>query len=366
MRKDLRLIMRMFLTSLLVVVLLGISTAAASPTVATIGRKKYTSLEAAVQAVKKGQTIKLAKNIRMDDYFNLYLDKKVAYTIDLNKKKIIFKESKSNPYQVCINKGKVTIKNGTIIGKIRVDKGAILKIVSGNCRGLENYGTITIANATIQNKNMTTDVIENSGKLTIKKAKITSYGGYLIRNKEGAKFTIKNGTYKKAVDDSSALIWNSGVVNISGGKFYGRHSVHEPCMITNIEKGKVTISGGVFINPSYNETSYEPTDGAGYISNNGKLTIKGGRFTSTKNARAIFSNGEVLIQGGIIESTAPAPVTEYEENWPAVVTITGGSLKITGGTIRHANGKVLDVWSNATANVEKATLEGACIGWPNE
>lgn len=50
-----------FLTMFLLVFLLGLNVCAASP-VAQIGSKKYSSLEKAISAVKKGQTITLKKN----------------------------------------------------------------------------------------------------------------------------------------------------------------------------------------------------------------------------------------------------------------------------------------------------------------
>ncbi len=69
---------------------ISIPVSAASP-VAKIGSKNFRSLESALKSVKKGQTIKLLKNVTLKN--ELTFTKNVKYTLNLNNKTIKSKYS---------------------------------------------------------------------------------------------------------------------------------------------------------------------------------------------------------------------------------------------------------------------------------
>jgi hypothetical protein len=71
----------------LFVILISGLTFAASPE-AAIGKTKYETLEKALNAVKKGETIRLLKNIRCDEGKFYELRKNTSYSIDFSTFKI--------------------------------------------------------------------------------------------------------------------------------------------------------------------------------------------------------------------------------------------------------------------------------------
>ena len=96
--------------SLLLMLLLAMSVTvnAASKAVATIGNKKYASLEKALKAVKNNETIVLRANVNSAK--NIIIDRRKKFVLDLNKKTI----SLSGDYIFQVRNGTVTLKNGYI------------------------------------------------------------------------------------------------------------------------------------------------------------------------------------------------------------------------------------------------------------
>ena len=102
----------LFVCILLLTMLLSMTAFAAKgdKSAASIGSKRYPSLEAAVKAVKKGQTIKVTKDITVSD--TLTVNKpKVNFTIDFGKHRYKYTGS---DYAIRLNKGTVTIKNAKV------------------------------------------------------------------------------------------------------------------------------------------------------------------------------------------------------------------------------------------------------------
>lgn len=305
----------MFLCTLLLTVMLGMTAFASTgkKTAATIGNKQYTSLEAAVKAVKKGQTIKVTKNITASDTLKISKSK-VNFTIDFGKKTYKYT---GDDYAIRVNKGNVTIKNAKMTvskGKgIYVKKGASLTISSGTFTGQGASNT--------WEKILDKGIFYNNGTMNVK-------GG-----------TVKAG--------KNAAIHNRGTLKITGGTFStslalkdNADSVSSGALILNyLNNGKVTITGGTF------------KAEVNVLFNGGSLTITGGTFTSGKVSALCNSHATAKINGGTFTSKG---------DWATVLSVSDdmGKSKVTieKGTFTAAN-MVLECWGNSTVTINGGTFK---------
>lgn len=209
---------------------------------ASIGSKRYPSLEAAVKAVKKGQTIKVTKDITVSDTLT-FNKPKVNFTIDFGKHRYKYTGS---DYAIRPNKGTVTIKNA----KVTALKGKALYIKSGV--------SVTIASGAFTGSGSS-----DSWEEILDKGLFYNCGT----------LTVKGGTFKAG---KNAAVHNKGVLKISKGTFSTSLPLkndEEPtssgALILNYkDKGRITVSGGTF------------TAAVNVFFNGGSLTIKDGTFTS--------------------------------------------------------------------------------------
>lgn len=305
----------LFICTLLLTGMLGMTAFAATSknTAATIGSKKYTSLEAAVKAVKKGQTIKVTKSISTSETLTINKSK-VNFTIDFGKKSYKYT---GKDYAVRLNKGTVTIKNA----KMTVSNGKALYVKKGAAATVSS-GTFT-GNGTSKTWEEILDkgIFYNCGTLNIK-------GG-----------TVKAG--------KNAAIHNLGTLKITGGTFKSSlslkdnaDSVSSGALILNyLNNGKITITGGTF------------TADVNVIYNGGSLTVKGGTFTSGKVSALLNSHATAVISGGTFKSNGDwATVLNYSDDM--------GKSKVTikKGTFTAAN-MVLECWGSSTVTINGGTFK---------
>lgn len=202
-----------FLLTLIFTVILSMNVSAAS-TEAKIGNKSYSSLQAAFNAVKNGQTVKLQKNLTIETGKKITAKKNVSFTLDLNGKTIKTGEydwSKDGGY-IVLEKGSMTVKNGTVTGGwamswvgngIYVKKGATLIVQSkAVCGGIENCGTVKLqkgtidiicnedSNISVTGGSITGELVSYGGKVTIEDVKMT--GRLCVQE---ATLLIKGGTF---------------------------------------------------------------------------------------------------------------------------------------------------------------------------
>lgn len=307
--------MILFTCILLLTAMLGMTSfaAASQKTAAAIGSKQYTSLDAAVKAVKKGQTIKVTKNITTSD--TLAINKsKVSFTIDFGKKTYKYT---GKDYAIRLNKGNVTIKNA----KMTVSTGKALYVKSGASATVSS-GTFTgNGNSSTWDKIMDRGLFYNCGTLTVK-------GG-----------TIKAG--------KNAAVHNKGTLKVTGGTFSSSlplkdnsYPVDSGALLLNYkEKGKITVSGGTF------------TANVNVFFNGGSLTIKGGTFTSAKGSALWNTHAAVTISGGTFVSKG---------DWATVLNTSDdlgkGKITIKKGTFTAAN-MVLESWGSSTMTINGGTFK---------
>lgn len=302
--------------------MLGMTAQAASKTVATIGSKKYTSLEQAFKAVKNGQTIKLMANVKTGKTF--VLNRNVKVTLNLNKYKItstdssVTMDAEKIAGVIRVKKGTLILKNGTVAGDcVKVEKGAKLTVQSGTYYQIVNLGTTAINNATITNKKYA-GILQFGGKLTVKKATVKSNGHavYVI----GGTAVINGGTFGKVKNSEHyPVVWveKAGILRVNGGTFNG---------------GTATWA----------------------LANEGKTTINGGTFKAASKD-TVVTDSTLTIKGGKLQNTSSDCVALYCED--------GSSTTISGGTFSSKNASAIhfDVTkqnSMTVFNLKNAQIKG--------
>ena len=325
-----------FLTMFLLVFLLGLNVCAASP-VAQIGSKKYSSLEKAFSAVKKGQTITLKKNTTINGDLKIKLGKKSA-TLNLNKKKLTVKGTLNlasgtltvsgngnlTAKQVK-NAGSLTLKNGTIngsvynTGKFTMDGGKLNYSKDLMYAIWAKSGTVTINKGTVTYKrhfvsyedgNETPETTNGATIIALGKSKVIVNGGKIVSTSEtimtdgdckvnvilnggtfqsanggciahmGGTITINGGNYSIKGVWGFAYVYGNCTLNIKGGNIKSQWSLVE----TYSERSKANISGGTMT------TTMPGNDGqaAMFIAYNGKINITGGKFVAKNKPYAYW------------------------------------------------------------------------------
>lgn len=349
MRKK-KSIMLSLLFALLLTFMLGTTSLAAtkSTTVATIGKKQYTTLAKAVSAVKKGQTITVVKNITTAQSLEIKKNG-VTFTIDFGGH--TYKCTHKSKYAIFISGGKVTIKNA------KMSSRALFKITS--------KGKLTINGGTYK----TQAPVSNSGDMTIQKGTFnrTSYSdnyseGYssLITNYgPTGKLTIKGGTFNA---NGRAAILNSGTLKISDGKFTAKEIASMQVLweswgyvglLRNYgdgnKGGTIEITGGTFNSPFT------------VIANvNGNVTIKGGTFTADQRALLHTIEGSVKISKGTFISLASSKYAMLYL-WNGKTTITGGTFTGKKASFYYKDKAAVLKQSKATVKTKSKQLKTGYI-----
>ena len=253
----------------------GIATA-----IAQVDSTRYTSLQAAITAVKKaGKTVQLLN----DTTENITINASKQITLDLNGHTL--NGGTGNAKAAILNKGNVTITD-TSAGKT----GTIKRDDQG-VEGETSYY-----------------VIDNNGTMVIDQANVF--------NNSGTK--------------GSSLIRNGGVNNVSsltinGGTFEQQNFI----AVKNDSNGELTINGGTL------------TSKQSVVQNWNKAQILGGNLTGiiwTDSWTEVGTVGETVI-GGDAHFTGRIYMDVTSPN-PSTLKIEGGSLDVTKWTVTSAAAKV--------------------------
>ncbi|MCD7736316.1 MAG: hypothetical protein LUI07_05050 [Lachnospiraceae bacterium] len=335
---------------------------AASKTVATIGSTKYTSLDAAIKAVKSGETIVLKSDITTSDSITISRSGK-TFTLNLNKHTITFKGSAS----LIVKKGTVTIRNGKIMHNkvagtiLKVSKAAMVTVKSGTYTGfISNAGTMNITKGTFSNSKSKAqaDYEKNDYESVLMETRVFTNSGTL---------NISNGTFKCYY---CGMFSNTGILNISGGVFdfkscaspYLIHSIYN-----NTKNAKLTITGGTFDAGGL----LDNTDGATalikggtfsiyslYNEVEGSMTISDGDFKLIYaiSSPGIHNYGSLTIKGGTFSSFDIEGSSEVDSDYWGVEN-RGGTLKVKGGTFKTLIYTESGAY-NDVASIGKTTISG--------
>ena len=259
----------------------------------------YTTLAAALNAVKNGETITLLKDV--DENVTILAGKSI--TLDLNGK---------------------TINGGT----------------GTSSAAITNYGTVTITDSstekagTIKRSDIGTEgetsyyVIRNLGKMTITAANVINNSGYaktnpsgsmvgssLICNGDGdapATLTINGGAFEQ---QNFIVVKNGsfGILNVNGGKFTSKHSAIQNWYKADIKGGE--INGQLWTDAWQEGSSVGETKIGGTAKFTGEIVMD---IAGSVKPTLEISGGEMIVSNWRI---APAAA-----NKGAKPVVTGGNF----------------------------------------
>lgn len=206
------------------------------------------------KAALNGGEVTLTDNVVLTKPLEVYGN----MTIDLNGKTISANIHKSvGP--VIKNYGTLTINGGTISS-----------LAENGGSAVQNHGTLIVNDATLNgainaNGSWPSYTVNNTGKLTINNAKITSYHGAVASYEDGAVVTL-----------------NNSEIDMAGIPGFTSHGIY------TYNNGKVIVNGGTYANKATDQTA----SGASVI--NGAVTVNGGDFSG----RIENYYGTPVLQGG--------------------------------------------------------------------
>ena len=274
--------------------------------VAEVGGVKYLSLQAAIDAASKNQTVKLLNNTKE----NVTIAK--ALTLDLNGKTLNGGQEKGKPALTVTARVTVMDSSEAQTGTIKRDDTA------------ENSGVSSHYVIDVQGKNglltfESGNVINNSGNDAGKGASLVRVGDDSVAAYPG--LTIKGGNFKQN---------NFIAIKVDRGTFY--------------------LNGGTITS----ENSYA-------IENWLRTTINGGTVNGTVSTW-VYKDGNSVnnleISGGTVNGNVASVTYDKAEGKQARVSITGGTVTGTLGTYSYNNGLVpLEDSAKATIGVTGGTFD---------
>lgn len=261
--------------------------------VAQIGDVKYETLQAAIDAVKAGETVTLLVNTTEDVTINKDI------TLDLGGKTLT--NTSSGKATISVTGGKVTVKGGSVMGGTKYYNIEVTKDSNAN---------LTLMDVTATAGNTDASMIDNWGTLTIESG--TYEGGLnVVKSEEGSTLTINGGkftgTYAPSSGAANGVILSAGTTTINDGEFI--QSVTTPkwrypqvvlVMQVTGYTSLVTVNGGTFTNNYGSAGAKIFYPGTGATSDN--LAVKGGTFNKEVPA-SYFEDGYFAKKNGSVYET---------------------------------------------------------------
>ena len=279
----------------------GIATA-----IAQIGTDRYTSLQTAINAVKKaGKTVQLLS----DTTENITINASKQITLDLNGHTL--NGGTGNAKAAILNKGNVTITDTS------ADKTGTIKRDDQGVADETSYY-----------------VIKNIGTMVIDQANVVNNSGYKKANSSGS--MVGSSLICNGDDDPQASL------TINGGTFNQPNFL----VVKNGTNGTLTVNGGTL------------TSNHSAVQNWNKVQILGGSLTGQiwTDAWVEGAIGETII-GGDAQFTGEI-VVDITGKVPPTLKIEGGSLDVTSWRVTSAaaaaNATVAVSGGTFTADVPKA------------
>ena len=217
--------------------------------VAQVAGKAFTSLQAAIDAARDGETVTLLTDATED----VAIAAGKNFTLDLGGKTL----TNTNAGKATLTIAKdatATVKNGNVIG-------------GTSFYTIQNNGTATLEDVTATAGNNGSSMIDNYGTLTITSG---TYAGGLdtVKNEPNAKLTITGGEFTLTKGNSSGftgVVFNYGELTISGGEFIqsDKSAPYGQAQVIHTDKDKsgsavpsTVISGGTFKNLCTRSTAW--------------------------------------------------------------------------------------------------------------
>ncbi len=342
---------------------------------ASIKKKKYSTLQKALSKVKKGQTIKILKNIKINK--PVTAKRKVKYSINLNKKKITYR-GKSNG--LVLKNGDVTIYKGTV-DDVLVSSKTTVTLKKIKMTKLKNKGgTIFVKNGSIES------VDNHIGKCTIDTGTIDSVtNGIHYKKNHRGELVINNGTIDSVYQNAGSCVINQGTYEyfsgryadeksttlIKDGNYYsitlGGKSVVENAICKELDNyGTSEIKNGTFggVKTSAGKTSGKKEANNYLFQNYGTLVVQNGTYVYDYASMVIGNNKKMTINGGNFE-------VGFNISLKGSVIINGGTftngdgwmftnhgnLEINNGTFKETSTEHELIYNRAKLIIRGGTLE---------
>ena len=285
--------------------------------VAEVDGVPYTTLQAAIDAVRDGQTIKLLKDVEQQDGV-IITDKKL--TLDLNDKTFTVTEGAStNNRNIKVNGSSVvTIKNGTMVAKGDYSSGAY-----GTVR-TEGTANVTLTDLELYNYRGNGLNIKALGGTTVTMTDVevyAQYGGGI--ESAGGTIELNNvtveqkGMYTAPYNSMAISVNGGGKVTVNSGTYStecitaedanNQGTSHGPWVVGVLNSGgTLIINGGTFSNDNYGEDALATAARGAVLADTGAVVeIYGGTFNALKgiidiqnNLGLLDKNPGVTISGG--------------------------------------------------------------------
>ena len=305
--------------------------------VAQIGETKYPTIEAALAAAQENDTITLLKNVSPKT--TVEISKSVTldlggFTVTGPKVEVKSGQSKWHEYiALKVTDGTVTIKNGTVSGRVNVYDAANVTIekdvkIKNKCynSSTSGYGIVVWGDGTYGQVGCKTPILNIYGKINM----IGNKGVAISTNGTDKSKPIIN-VYDGAEITSakcSGIYLPSGALTVSGGTITGATGIYFKSTDMTISGGKI-IGNGAMADYEFNGNGANTTgdalviDNCNYPNGIGNVEVTGGNFASM-NAKAVGSyagNGQTeplvgFITGGTFSSNPSAyvPATHHVED----------------------------------------------------
>ena len=270
-----------------------------SAKVATVGGKEYSTLSAALAAASEGATISVVSDVTTE---KVLIDKSV--TFDLGGHTVT---ADDDVFYIAENGLTVNIKNGNIVST--------------------KYGGLFFKQGR-QNEHITFDNCNITGvegaiaTSTLTGSTITINGGTFTSSNNAVILTNGNKRMYPYDETNTALRENPNTITINGGTFKGQ-------MSDEAYNGRNSIACGIYAAWKdiiiVNDGTFEIERGVGVLCRGGKVTIKGGTFTTTDpdTKKGCVGDSRIVVPCQTVYVDKASQYPDYEN---ATIEISGGKF----------------------------------------
>ena len=311
----------------------------AATDVAKIGDTGYATLEAAVNAVKSGETITLLANchgngITVPSGSNFTIDFN-TFTYDVNGDLAGSTGTKSQAFQL-LKDSTLTFKNGTITS-------TTAKML------IQNYSNLTLDNMKIDGSKILESytLSNNNGNVTIKDTTITAPTGGFAFDVYGGWGTY--GDVKVTVEGNSVINGKVELARVSQNDNGAKNELvvkngtfNYEIKVDSHEKTNVSVSGGTFVN-----------DVTGYVTDKNipVATVGGGTI-------AAYAVGENAVNAAAAKATSGDTVTVKQGNVSMTGVASGVTVSVASGASATVNNTAVPAGKSYTVGTANVAMMG--------
>lgn len=276
-----------------------IKTSGSAAAVATVNGKEYSTLNAAMAAASEGATISVVSDVTTE---KVNIDKSV--TFDLGGNTVT---ADDDVFYIAEDGLTVNFKNGNIVST--KEGGLFFK------QGCQNE------NITFDNCNIT-GVEGAIATSTLTGSTITINGGTFTSSNNAVILTNGNKRMYPYDETNTALRENPNTIIINGGTFKGQ-------MSDEAYNDRNSIACGIYAawkdNIIVNDGTFEIERGVGVLCRGGKVTIKGGTFTTTDpdTKKGCVGDSRIVVPCQTVYVDKASQYPDYEN---ATIEISGGKF----------------------------------------